>query len=172
MVGVISNFLMVLFVWRMWDFVFAHNYRGIYKNAFNTFLYDTASVLLSFTCRKTQESTGKIDMALWLIAITFLTVGYGDVAPKTSCGKAVCLFTGVMVTRLGCLLIKCNILETEDLKLFWDLLWYTKVLKTVKNCMCLRNCPHLCVYKTHNTCWGIHVILFQVVILVSYQKIT
>lgn len=40
-----------------------------------------------------------MDVALWLIAITFLTVGYGDVSPNTSCGKAVCLFTGVMVSK-------------------------------------------------------------------------
>ena len=52
-------------------------------------------------CRQTQAGTGRIDTALWLIAITFLTVGYGDVAPNTSCGKVVCLFTGVMVTRMG-----------------------------------------------------------------------
>lgn len=40
-----------------------------------------------------------MDVALWLIAITFLTVGYGDVSPNTSCGKAVCLLTGVMVSE-------------------------------------------------------------------------
>lgn len=50
-------------------------------------------------CRKTSESTGDMEVALWLIAITFLTVGYGDVSPNTSCGKAVCLFTGVMVSK-------------------------------------------------------------------------
>lgn len=57
-------------------------------------------------CRQTQvaTNTGQMDTAMWLIAITFLTVGYGDVAPHTSCGKAVCLFTGVMVSRLGCIL--------------------------------------------------------------------
>lgn len=58
-------------------------------------------------CRKTQESTGQMDTALWLIAITFLTVGYGDVSPNTTCGKAVCLFTGVMVSTLGCTRRKC-----------------------------------------------------------------
>uniref|UniRef100_A0A3P9ITS3 Intermediate conductance calcium-activated potassium channel protein 4 n=1 Tax=Oryzias latipes TaxID=8090 RepID=A0A3P9ITS3_ORYLA len=45
------------------------------------------------------------DTALWLIAITFLTVGYGDVAPKTSCGKGVCLFTGVMGVACTAMLV-------------------------------------------------------------------
>ncbi|XP_064802167.1 intermediate conductance calcium-activated potassium channel protein 4 isoform X3 [Oncorhynchus masou masou] len=57
-----------------------------------------ASWMLTLCERQTQEQTGRMDTALWLIAITFLTVGYGDVSPKTSCGKVVCLFTGVMVT--------------------------------------------------------------------------
>jgi len=52
------------------------------------------------TYRQKQVETGGMDTALWLIAITFLTVGYGDVSPHTSCGKLVCLFTGVMVTLI------------------------------------------------------------------------
>ncbi|XP_062847707.1 intermediate conductance calcium-activated potassium channel protein 4 [Trichomycterus rosablanca] len=50
--------------------------------------------------RQAQVETGGMGTALWLIAITFLTVGYGDVSPKTSCGKVVCLFTGVMVKSI------------------------------------------------------------------------
>ncbi|XP_023836135.2 small conductance calcium-activated potassium channel protein 1 [Salvelinus sp. IW2-2015] len=46
-----------------------------------------------------------MDTALWLIAITFLTVGYGDVSPKTSCGKVVCLFTGVMGVACTAMLV-------------------------------------------------------------------
>uniref|UniRef100_A0A3P9ITG8 Intermediate conductance calcium-activated potassium channel protein 4 n=1 Tax=Oryzias latipes TaxID=8090 RepID=A0A3P9ITG8_ORYLA len=49
--------------------------------------------------------SGQMDTALWLIAITFLTVGYGDVAPKTSCGKGVCLFTGVMGVACTAMLV-------------------------------------------------------------------
>lgn len=59
---------------------------------------DTYTSNMSPFYRKTSEPTGHMDVALWLIAITFLTVGYGDVSPNTSCGKAVCLFTGVMVS--------------------------------------------------------------------------
>ncbi|XP_070690755.1 intermediate conductance calcium-activated potassium channel protein 4 [Pempheris klunzingeri] len=65
----------------------------------------TASWMLTQCERKTQQSTGNMDMALWLIAITFLTVGYGDVAPNTSCGKAVCLFTGVMGVACTAMLV-------------------------------------------------------------------
>lgn len=62
-------------------------------------LASTQTSNLSPFCSKTSESTGDMTVALWLIAITFLTVGYGDVSPNTSCGKAVCLFTGVMVSK-------------------------------------------------------------------------
>uniref|UniRef100_A0A3Q2D4E6 Potassium intermediate/small conductance calcium-activated channel, subfamily N, member 4 n=1 Tax=Cyprinodon variegatus TaxID=28743 RepID=A0A3Q2D4E6_CYPVA len=59
-------------------------------------------------------TTGQMDTALWLIAITFLTVGYGDVAPKTSCGKGVCLFTGVMGVACTAMLVA---IVTEKLAL-------------------------------------------------------
>lgn len=35
--------------------------------------------------------------SMWLTAITFLTVGYGDVTPKTYCGRAVAIIVGLMV---------------------------------------------------------------------------
>ncbi|KAG7264537.1 hypothetical protein CRUP_019909 [Coryphaenoides rupestris] len=34
--------------------------------------------------------------AMWLISITFLSIGYGDMVPNTYCGKGVCLLTGIM----------------------------------------------------------------------------
>ena len=39
---------------------------------------------------------------MWLISITFLSIGYGDMVPHTYCGKGVCLLTGIMV-RAGAL---------------------------------------------------------------------
>ncbi|KAK3098304.1 hypothetical protein FSP39_018185 [Pinctada imbricata] len=33
---------------------------------------------------------------LWLIAITFLSVGYGDIVPTTYCGRSIAVLTGVM----------------------------------------------------------------------------
>uniref|UniRef100_A0A8C5DXY6 Intermediate conductance calcium-activated potassium channel protein 4-like n=1 Tax=Gouania willdenowi TaxID=441366 RepID=A0A8C5DXY6_GOUWI len=81
---------------------------------FILFFWLTASWMLTLCERKTQASTGYMDTALWLIAITFLTVGYGDVAPNTSCGKGVCLFTGVMGVACTAMLVA---IVTEKLAL-------------------------------------------------------
>jgi len=43
--------------------------------------------------------------SMWMIAITFLSVGYGDIVPNTYCGRAIAVFTGVMV-RLTMLLFE------------------------------------------------------------------
>ena len=34
---------------------------------------------------------------MWLIAITFLSVGYGDIVPYTYCGRAIAVCSGIMV---------------------------------------------------------------------------
>lgn len=81
---------------------------------FILFFWLTVSWMLTLCERQTKESTGHMDTALWLIAITFLTVGYGDVAPKTNCGKAVCLFTGVMGVACTAMLVA---IVTEKLAL-------------------------------------------------------
>ena len=44
-----------------------------------------------------QDITSNFLGAMWLISITFLTIGYGDMVPNTYCGKGVCLLTGIMV---------------------------------------------------------------------------
>ncbi|XP_026149246.1 intermediate conductance calcium-activated potassium channel protein 4 isoform X2 [Mastacembelus armatus] len=72
---------------------------------FILFFWLTASWMLTLCERQTEALTGNMNTALWLIAITFLTVGYGDVAPTTSCGKAVCLFAGVMGVACTALLV-------------------------------------------------------------------
>ncbi|NXK56910.1 KCNN2 protein, partial [Chauna torquata] len=48
-----------------------------------------------------QEVTSNFLGAMWLISITFLSIGYGDMVPHTYCGKGVCLLTGIMVSTLG-----------------------------------------------------------------------
>lgn len=47
-----------------------------------------------------QDVTSNFLGAMWLISITFLSIGYGDMVPHTYCGKGVCLLTGIMVSTL------------------------------------------------------------------------
>jgi potassium intermediate/small conductance calcium-activated channel subfamily N protein 2 len=52
-------------------------------------------------CRRyhdAQDITSNFLGAMWLISITFLSIGYGDMVPNTYCGKGVCLLTGIMVS--------------------------------------------------------------------------
>jgi Ion channel len=37
---------------------------------------------------------------MWLIAITFLSVGFGDIVPNTYCGRGIAVTTGIMVSLL------------------------------------------------------------------------
>lgn len=37
---------------------------------------------------------------MWLIAITFLSVGFGDIVPNTYCGRGIAVSTGIMVSFL------------------------------------------------------------------------
>ena len=36
---------------------------------------------------------------MWLTAITFLSVGYGDIVPNTYCGRGIAVTTGLMVSK-------------------------------------------------------------------------
>uniref|UniRef100_A0A1I7UKZ9 fructose-bisphosphatase n=1 Tax=Caenorhabditis tropicalis TaxID=1561998 RepID=A0A1I7UKZ9_9PELO len=36
--------------------------------------------------------------SIWLVAITFLSVGYGDITPKTYCGRSMAVVTGILGT--------------------------------------------------------------------------
>lgn len=57
--------------------------------------YDQVSCLYRY--HDAQEVTSTFLGAMWLISITFLSIGYGDMVPHTYCGKGVCLLTGIMV---------------------------------------------------------------------------
>ncbi len=37
--------------------------------------------------------------SMWMISITFLSIGYGDIVPNTYCGRGIAVTTGVMVSR-------------------------------------------------------------------------
>lgn len=101
-IGSLNN---INFTFRFVLKVLLNKYPGRTLLIFILFFWLTASWMLTLCESKTSESTGDMDVALWLIAITFLTVGYGDVSPNTSCGKAVCLFTGVMGVACTAMLV-------------------------------------------------------------------
>nr|XP_057941180.1 small conductance calcium-activated potassium channel protein 2 isoform X3 [Doryrhamphus excisus] len=92
-IGSLNN---INFTFRFVLKVLMNKYPARTLLVFILFFWLTASWMLTLCERQTQGSTDHMETALWLIAITFLTVGYGDVAPHTRCGKSVCLFTGVM----------------------------------------------------------------------------
>ncbi|XP_070767974.1 intermediate conductance calcium-activated potassium channel protein 4 [Enoplosus armatus] len=101
-IGSLNN---INFTFRFVLKVLMNKYPARTLLVFILFFWLTASWMLTLCERKTQGSTGHMDTALWLIAITFLTVGYGDVAPNTSCGRAVCLSTGVMGVACTAMLV-------------------------------------------------------------------
>ena len=40
---------------------------------------------------------GNLLNSMWLVAVTFLAIGYGDLVPNTYCGRAICVASGLMV---------------------------------------------------------------------------
>ncbi|KAM5236860.1 intermediate conductance calcium-activated potassium channel protein 4 isoform 2-T2 [Ctenodactylus gundi] len=68
-------------------------------------LWLTTAWVLSVAERQAVNATGHLSDTLWLIPITFLTIGYGDVVPGTIWGKIVCLCTGVMGVCCTALLV-------------------------------------------------------------------
>ncbi|KAK7878215.1 hypothetical protein WMY93_031167 [Mugilogobius chulae] len=63
-----------------------------------------------------QDVTSNFLGAMWLISITFLSIGYGDMVPHTYCGKGVCLLTGIMWHNplLPCELLLCSLFMCAD----------------------------------------------------------
>ncbi|XP_073449304.1 small conductance calcium-activated potassium channel protein 1 isoform X4 [Aquarana catesbeiana] len=68
-----------------------------------------------------QEVTSNFLGAMWLISITFLSIGYGDMVPNTYCGKGVCLLTGIMVKNAA-----ANVLRET-----WLIYKYTKLVRKI-----------------------------------------
>lgn len=46
-----------------------------------------------------DEEHANLLNTMWLTAITFLSVGYGDIVPNTYCGRGIAVTTGLMVRR-------------------------------------------------------------------------
>ena len=77
-----------------------------------------------------DEEFANILNSLWLVAITFLCVGYGDIVPNTYPGRCICLCCGVMVRTIkGQILIctrKVNCSNLQFLKCIPDtIIYYT-----------------------------------------------
>jgi hypothetical protein len=49
-------------------------------------------------CRFHDDEHANLLNAMWLIAITFLSVGFGDIVPNTYCGRGIAVSTGIMVS--------------------------------------------------------------------------
>ena len=54
--------------------------------------------LSRYCCRYHDEEHANLLNTMWLIAITFLSVGYGDIVPNTYCGRGIAVTTGMMVS--------------------------------------------------------------------------
>ncbi|KAK6188233.1 hypothetical protein SNE40_004459 [Patella caerulea] len=59
-------------------------------------LWIIASWLLRACESYHDENHANILNSMWMIAITFLSIGYGDIVPNTYCGRGIAIATGVM----------------------------------------------------------------------------
>ncbi|XP_072216556.1 small conductance calcium-activated potassium channel protein 2 isoform X1 [Excalfactoria chinensis] len=83
-----------------------------------------------------QDVTSNFLGAMWLISITFLSIGYGDMVPNTYCGKGVCLLTGIMgagCTALVVAVVARKLELTKAEKHVHNFMMDTQLTKRVKN---------------------------------------
>ncbi|XP_063147079.1 small conductance calcium-activated potassium channel protein 1 isoform X2 [Candoia aspera] len=99
-------------------------------------------IIAAWTVRVCERYHDKQDMtssflgAMWLISITFLSIGYGDMVPRTSCGKGVCLLTGIMgagCTALVVAVVARKLELTKAEKHVHNFMMGTQLTKRVKN---------------------------------------
>ena len=57
-------------------------------------------IMTTMLTRYHDEEHANLLNTMWLIAITFLSVGYGDIVPNTYCGRGIAVTTGMMVIIL------------------------------------------------------------------------
>ncbi|KAK9890304.1 hypothetical protein WA026_010407 [Henosepilachna vigintioctopunctata] len=66
-------------------------------------------IIASWTLRQCEryhdEEHANLLNAMWLIAITFLSVGFGDIVPNTYCGRGIAVTTGMMGAGCTALLV-------------------------------------------------------------------
>lgn len=80
--------------------ILQHAHIPVAVSSFTDWVSPASSYLHYFRYHDKQEVTSNFLGAMWLISITFLSIGYGDMVPHTYCGKGVCLLTGIMVGSL------------------------------------------------------------------------
>ncbi|XP_063979157.1 small conductance calcium-activated potassium channel protein 2 isoform X2 [Diachasmimorpha longicaudata] len=66
-------------------------------------------IIASWTLRQCErfhdEEHANLLNSMWLIAITFLSVGFGDIVPNTYCGRGIAVSTGIMGAGCTALLV-------------------------------------------------------------------
>jgi hypothetical protein len=111
-------------------------------------------------CRYHDDAHGNILNSLWMIAITFLSIGYGDIVPNTYCGRGIAIAVGTMVCSQCsmymracarvcvcvfvwvCVCFKC-VCVSVCVILFVSVCVCVFVCKSV--CVCVRACVSECV---------------------------
>uniref|UniRef100_A0A3B4AC41 Calmodulin-binding domain-containing protein n=1 Tax=Periophthalmus magnuspinnatus TaxID=409849 RepID=A0A3B4AC41_9GOBI len=91
-------------------------------------------IIAAWTVRVCERYSGGGTM--WLISITFLSIGYGDMVPHTYCGKGVCLLTGIMGAGCTALVVavvarKSELTRAE--KHVHNFMMDTQLYKKIKN---------------------------------------
>lgn len=56
------------------------------------FIYSLKNIFLSYH----DKNYANLLNAMYVVAVTFLAVGYGDMVPHTYCGRVVCVFAGLL----------------------------------------------------------------------------
>uniref|UniRef100_A0A8B9P2B5 Calmodulin-binding domain-containing protein n=1 Tax=Apteryx owenii TaxID=8824 RepID=A0A8B9P2B5_APTOW len=94
-------------------------------------------IIAAWTVRVCERCAGSNFLgAMWLISITFLSIGYGDMVPHTYCGKGVCLLTGIMgagCTALVVAVVARKLELTKAEKHVHNFMMDTQLTKRVKN---------------------------------------
>ena len=91
------------------------------------------------SCEQYHDTEDRISNflgAMWLISITFLSIGYGDVVPNTYCGRGICLVVGVMgaaSTALVVAVVARKLELTKAEKHVHNFMMDTQLTKRVKN---------------------------------------
>lgn len=73
-----------------------------------------------------DEEHANLLNAMWLIAITFLSVGFGDIVPNTYCGRGIAVSTGIMVSILLKLIEEFQFWWTGVYIIPWNFFCYQK----------------------------------------------